>query len=1742
MPARNAAAAAAAARKRKRHEDPLASDPDDENFLDAPSPRATSRKSKPSGKGRKNTSSSRRRGGGYDDDDDDEDDDEDDISDDIDGDSVEDDEPVEMSSAGRPVRRAAKSRTANYAEEDSDDVDRVDEIEDDDEDQQAAKPKSSRKNVKTEALPAKKLVIRLRVGRNQLKSGYGTSNPPTSNPPTRRSTRASSANAQTRPTTAGKAPVKSIGTRGGSAGPSTSTAPTTRRSSRLGHDNEPHTQLVNPGKNTEALGYEEVILEEGESSLEISATHTSSNGDFKKEDEGSMLSTAVHKSYDSKAIDDNVQDVPAEVTIEVPATDAVEAEEDLDAPGDKESVQGDLDAGHDADEDEDLPSKRTRTRSIGGSGLRDPTISPRTTRSAADKERALTLSADKRSLKDSPSKGGKRLGRLRKSNRGGSRKAGGQSDEDEYREEDPSGEDDDELSSDAGSPSKAPRSAQGFIVQDDDEEYSEANNTRRGRSQGKRPEQSSSHLRSKRRLDSSDHEQVSQAEQQEAAEELEELRPSPKRRRATRGSGPSGGEATDRTLRRRAQPVDYRILRPENKILFDEPEGGASTPSRRRTGAAAAPGKSLFDTFGPFGGANGHMPLFGRPGKFSNLPLDVDSDSSDDERMQKPNGAGGMGGIGGGMGMTPTTAAGPGLLPSIAQTHNMDALQGTPANLGKVTKPAKQTLADADPLGVATDITFDSVGGLDDKIHQLKEMVQLPLSYPEIFAAKNMTPPRGVLFYGPPGTGKTLMARALAASCSSESRKVTFYMRKGADCLSKWVGEAERQLRLLFEEAKNNQPSIIFFDEIDGLAPVRSSKQEQIHASIVSTLLALMDGMDGRGQVVVIGATNRPDAIDPALRRPGRFDREFYFPLPTTEARRKIIDIHTKGWEPPLENAFKDQLAELTKGYGGADLRALCTEAALNAVQRTYPQIYMTPEKLKVDAQSIKVSAKDFMVSLKNMVPSSERSSSSGASPLPRHIEPLLSSQLDSIKDALKLILPDRKRLSVFEEALLEDEIDVDGGFEREKMMSDFETARVFRPRLLIHGPTGMGQHYIAAAILHHLEKVHVQSFDLATLMGDSTRSMEAAIVQLFVEVKRRKPSVIFVPEIDTWYKSLAGHALATFKGLLQSIPANEPILFLGVTEQEVKDLPYQMLMDFFGYSRKDRFELGKPNKNARFQYFGNVVSHIRKAPIDFPPDPNNRKKRVLEVLEKVAPPPPREMTKEEIRAQEQKDRQIKNWLKIRLNPMMESIKSRYRRFKKPVIEYDLIKHLLDPPPQPDIEIITSDIPPQPAQERYKIFFDEVDEQLRVQDTGANKTYYNLDIDVIEERLSNGYYCTPKQFLHDLEHIRYDADISGDKERKMKANEMLTNAEVFVADVEMDTSFIAQCEDMFRREQKKKADLRAKLERKAKAMEDAREAAEKVASSANRQSNGSPAQSKANSHESPSNGGSFNSNGALEEAVVPSSNPENELQGSDHANVPATPHPRMDLRLDIESPWAPFPSQQSGPNRSATQLAQMSAVVGASVGLTPFNNSNDGSGNMILNYASTTTSGKRTSDGTQPTLNSHSNSNGTQNSNSFVNTNFQGPMFPNPEQDDSQLPDTQIVASSYSEINSSQSLPSQSTPQFSTGSQAISLSQGSQIGGSFPAPPIFELPASKVPELIIDNERIDTIHHRLSDRTSGYSVEQLEQVNAAMMDAIWKSRILWNRNEVAEKAMDAFEEVEKDIRELQQVMATSGSF
>lgn len=289
-------------------------------------------------------------------------------------------------------------------------------------------------------------------------------------------------------------------------------------------------------------------------------------------------------------------------------------------------------------------------------------------------------------------------------------------------------------------------------------------------------------------------------EAEELAEELEDLQPMRRRRRAQEAI------IYENKPRRSRKDVDYRLIRPDLVLPIEEAEfEPTESPSRRgRGGGGSTWQRTLFSTSGPFGGG-GPGAILGPPG----ASVNVDSDSSDDETIQ-------VKGVPAAQGLPSLAPGAVGL--NAAQPHGSDAaapgLSGTPANFGKVKD--KQALADADPLGIDPNVNFDSVGGLKGHIDQLKEMVALPLLYPEIFQRFHIVPPRGVLFHGPPGTGKTLMARALASSVSSEGRKVTFYMRKGADALSKWVGEAERQLRLLFEEARKTQPSIIFFDEIDG--------------------------------------------------------------------------------------------------------------------------------------------------------------------------------------------------------------------------------------------------------------------------------------------------------------------------------------------------------------------------------------------------------------------------------------------------------------------------------------------------------------------------------------------------------------------------------------------------------------------------------------------------------------------------------------------------------------------------------------------------------------------------------------------------------------------------------------------------------------------------------------------------------------------------------------------------------------
>ncbi|KAG0360308.1 ATPase AAA domain-containing protein 2B [Podila minutissima] len=582
--------------------------------------------------------------------------------------------------------------------------------------------------------------------------------------------------------------------------------------------------------------------------------------------------------------------------------------------------------------------------------------------------------------------------------------------------------------------------------------------------------------------------------------------------------------------------------------------------------------------------------------------------------------------------------------------------------------------ADTDPLAVGNTVDFDKVGGLDHHIKSLKEMVILPLLYPEVYSHFQMMPPRGVLFHGPPGTGKTLLARALASSCSTETQKVAFFMRKGADCLSKWVGEAERQLRLLFEEAKAWQPSIIFFDEIDGLCPVRSSKQEQIHASIVSTMLALMDG-----QVIVIGATNRIDAIDPALRRPGRFDREFYFPLPNEAARRAIIDINTCGWQPPLDETFKDELARLTTRYCGADIKALCTEAALKAIRRRYPQIYESNEKLLIDASSIVVEEVDMLKSAKSLTPASYRVTGATASPLPENVKPLLQDQLDMIYRAVETIFTGTNKRSAKGKDGDEDE---DAAFQAMGYRS-FEKLKTFRPRMIITGSRGMGQRYIGPALLHYLEGCTVQQFDLAALMSESSRTPEAACVQYFIEVKRHAPSVIYIPHIDIWWTVVSDAVKATFSNLLEDLNPEDGILFLATSETPLVGLPITIRRWFLS-SAKGRIELSKPEAKHRTKFFEPVLQDVFRPPSDFKVKTAGPK--APELLPKAPPPQPRVPTAEEKKLLKEHDTYILRELRISLRTIVDELfkERKFKPFFRPVEPeesvdyYEVVKKPMD--------------------------------------------------------------------------------------------------------------------------------------------------------------------------------------------------------------------------------------------------------------------------------------------------------------------------------------------------------------------------------------------------------------------------------------------------------------------------------
>lgn len=292
----------------------------------------------------------------------------------------------------------------------------------------------------------------------------------------------------------------------------------------------------------------------------------------------------------------------------------------------------------------------------------------------------------------------------------------------------------------------------------------------------------------------------------------------------------------------------------------------------------------------------------------------------------------------------------------------------TPHTIVKIERSTKLNIMSETAVDKKPRVTYEEIGGLKDQIKRLREIVELPLRHPEVFARLGIEPHSGILMYGSPGCGKTLIAKALA----SES-EANFYIINGPEIVNKYYGETEARLRDIFKEARDSAPSIIFIDEIDAIAPKREEAFGDVEKRVVAQLLALMDGMSERGNVIVLGATNRAESIDPALRRPGRFDREIEIGVPNVEGRLEILQIHTRGM-PLAEDINLIELASGLYGYTGADIKALCREAAMKALRRYLPEIDLEGDKVSPDTlETIEITNRDFKEGMKEIIPTAMR-------------------------------------------------------------------------------------------------------------------------------------------------------------------------------------------------------------------------------------------------------------------------------------------------------------------------------------------------------------------------------------------------------------------------------------------------------------------------------------------------------------------------------------------------------------------------------------------------------------------------------------------------------------------------------------------------------------------------------------------------------------------------------------------------
>ena len=410
------------------------------------------------------------------------------------------------------------------------------------------------------------------------------------------------------------------------------------------------------------------------------------------------------------------------------------------------------------------------------------------------------------------------------------------------------------------------------------------------------------------------------------------------------------------------------------------------------------------------------------------------------------------------------------------------------------TKPSKpvivteNTIFKLGPMTKAIDasvprITYDELGGLKNEVQKIREMVELPMRHPELFEKIGVEAPKGVLLYGPPGTGKTLLAKAVAGETNAH-----FISLSGPEIMGKYYGESEERIRDIFKQAEENAPSIIFIDEIDSIAPKREEVSGELEKRIVSQLLTLMDGMKSRGKVIVIAATNRPDSIDPALRRPGRLDREIEIGIPDAEGRFDILSIHTRGM--PIDDTVDlKQISKTTHGFVGADLEVLSKEAAMRSLRRILPEIDLDEDKISTEIlQKIKITGEDFRDALKEVRPSALRE--------------------------VQVQIPNVSWDDVGGLAELKEEL-------REaiewpiKYKEAFDYVDVETPKgILLHGPPGTGKTLIAKALAKMTESNFI-SIKGPELLSKWVGESEKGVREIFRKARQAAPCIIFLDEVD---------------------------------------------------------------------------------------------------------------------------------------------------------------------------------------------------------------------------------------------------------------------------------------------------------------------------------------------------------------------------------------------------------------------------------------------------------------------------------------------------------------------------------------------------------------------------------------------------------------------------------------------------